>query len=319
MASSSASPPADNNDDSKSLVRLGVGSFGAVYVINGGPVAYKQVHQPAQAPVLLAEYKTLNKIYEHCKPDSFFDLPRALAYNNPLLEHDVRPIVTSGVISIFPTATNAMDRVHALPLDIRSFIKNHFFLPSVREGPLLCRQYFGKVFPPRSAPPKFVNNENFPLDVHRYELLSSRLPALPRAQDVAAGMGEMLGIMHNLAGVDARDAEFVLGGDGAGGCTIFTIDFNQASQPIWHLVREWSKAVEDVGELVQAFFVNDPYYPRSRPDEPLYEAFEEAYLQQYDAEMMPVGLPFLRAIEQEQAARDERAKCVSVKTTELLP
>ncbi|RPD62716.1 hypothetical protein L226DRAFT_324399 [Lentinus tigrinus ALCF2SS1-7] len=317
------SPPlAREESEVAAPVRLGAGSFATVYAISGGPVAYKRVHNIDEASTLQDEYEMLDKIYWCCNTDySFFGIPRALAYNNPLVEPDDggfittdtaasspfcklkprrrsdRPTVTRKLMSVFDAPTYAMDRVHALPWDVRVFLKDKFFPPAVQVGPALCRLYFGKTL--SNDTPKFVNSSNFPLDVHRYGVLRTYMPELPPAEEVAEGMGEMLGWMHNRAGADARDVEFVLGGDGAGGYTFFVIDFNQ--------VRKWSKCVEDVVDLVQPFFVNDPYYPRPRPNDPLYQAFRSGYLEQYGTHTRSIGIAFLDAIEREQASRDQRS------------
>ncbi|CDO74247.1 hypothetical protein BN946_scf184536.g2 [Trametes cinnabarina] len=332
MVSRTTSLPTIADDlETAAPVRLGAGSFATVFVISGGPVVYKQVHTVEHASTLLDEYNTLDKIYSHCHTDSFFAIPRALAFNNPLAEYGGfitstpsppshrrrradRPIVTPAVMHVFDAPVYAMDRVHALPLDVRNFLKEKFFPPAVNVGPALCRLYFGKKYPIITEP-KFVNSQNFPLDADRYAMLRSYLTILPPASEVAEGMGEMLGRMHNVAGVDARDVEFVLGGDGSGGYTFFIIDFNQASLQLSvdvyeatdnDQVRKWSKVVDDVGDIVQPFFANDPYYPRPRPGDDLYEAFKSAYLAQYGSQTKPVGLAFLQAIEREQASRDAR-------------
>ena len=78
---------------------------------------------------------------------------------------------------------------------------------------------------PRS---RFFNTNNFPLDETRYTQLATLFKFLPPAADVARAMGDMLFRLHHLTSVDARDVEFVLGGDGGAGFTFFVIDFNQA-------------------------------------------------------------------------------------------
>ncbi|KAA8911321.1 hypothetical protein FN846DRAFT_450859 [Sphaerosporella brunnea] len=66
---------------------------------------------------------------------------------------------------------------------------------------------------------KSFNTNNFPLDVRRYEWLRATLSQelrvdLPSAEKVVLEMGEMLGRIHWLGGYDARDVEFIMGGDG---------------------------------------------------------------------------------------------------------
>jgi hypothetical protein len=69
-------------------------------------------------------------------------------------------------------------------------------------------------------------------------------------------------------------------------------------------MRQWSKARADIQELVDAFYSNDPYYPRARPDEYLYSQFRLGYLAAYPEEAIEIAHAFLQAIEAEQAIRD---------------
>ena len=71
-------------------------------------------------------------------------------------------------------------------------------------------------------------------------------------------------------------------------------------------MRRWSKTGADIQELVDAFYINDPYYPRARPDERLYNHFSLGYLAVYPEEAIETGNPFLQTIEAEQAMRDSR-------------
>lgn len=69
----------------------------------------------------------------------------------------------------------------------------------------------------------------------------------------------------------------------------------------------WSKTQEDVNQLVDSFFVNDPYYPRPRPQDSLYQAFCTGYMRAHvnnSDEACKLGEAFLRSIEAEQAKRD---------------
>ncbi len=66
---------------------IGRGSFASVYVVLSSLVAFKEVLSEADAPQLQAECDTLAQIYESCHSNSFFSLPRPLAYNNPRDSH----------------------------------------------------------------------------------------------------------------------------------------------------------------------------------------------------------------------------------------
>ena len=58
----------------------------------------------------------------------------------------------------------------------------------------------------------------------------------------------------------------------------------------------------DVTPLVDAFFANDPYYPRPVPGHPLYDIFRQAYLRSCGTERRKGAELFLRSIEERQTA-----------------
>ncbi|THH28733.1 hypothetical protein EUX98_g5459 [Antrodiella citrinella] len=284
--------------DEPSIAKIGAGSFATVYVVRGGPIAYKQ------------------KIYLECQADSFFNIPRPFAFNDPDLHPDgfiscspspipgqrhptsSRPHVTPGLMVPFIKATYAMDRVLAFPYDASKAIVSAYFPANLQDATIsLCRLYFGMIYPTTSRP-RFVTASNFPLDEHRYTKLLESFPEfLQPVRAVAHGMGEMLAKLHYNAGVDGRDIEFVLGGSGGADFVYFVIDFNQ--------IRAWSKG-PDVSTLVSAFFENDPYYPRPVPNNQLYVSFKAGYLEACDPSDMTLAATFLQAIENEQATRSLR-------------
>ena len=58
----------------------------------------------------------------------------------------------------------------------------------------------------------------------------------------------------------------------------------------------------NVSELVDAFFSNDPYYPRPVLQDALYIVFKQAYMGACLAEHRAGAAAFLQAIEARQAA-----------------
>jgi hypothetical protein len=72
-------------------------------------------------------------------------------------------------------------------------------------------------------------------------------------------------------------------------------------------MRPWSRKTDDIHQLVDSFFSNDPYYPRPRSNSPLYQKFCQGYMDVYPKESQEVtelARLFLSAIEAEQAKRD---------------
>jgi hypothetical protein len=71
-------------------------------------------------------------------------------------------------------------------------------------------------------------------------------------------------------------------------------------------MRLWGRIKEDIPTLVDAFFVNDPYYPRPDPEDPLYKRFRTGYMSAYPQapkDAVDLGEAFLSAIEAEQRRR----------------
>ncbi|GLB39115.1 hypothetical protein LshimejAT787_0602770 [Lyophyllum shimeji] len=227
--------------------RLGAGSFASVDVVQEGPAAYKTVHDASGADELLDEYSHLLRLHRTRKPDSFFAIPRPYGYCDPrarslLMEEPPyagpsrrrqRPFLSLSAFDSlsFTTATYVMDRIYELPHAVGDPIREQFYNKDAQSAsaPALCRLYFGEVLDgPATRPGRFFNPANFPLDAARYTALAGPL-ALPPIEDVAAGMGEMLGHLH-WQEVDGQDVEFVMGGDGFDGVRFFAIDFNQESE-----------------------------------------------------------------------------------------
>ncbi|KAI6101439.1 hypothetical protein EDD16DRAFT_1650482 [Pisolithus croceorrhizus] len=310
------------------LLTIGRGSFASVSVLTGRPVAFKHVIVPAKEKKqeLLKEFDTLRRIYDSCNGNSFFAIPRPFAFYDPDNPESFRtvngfprfdrrrgtvpPFITQNNFKLMhlETAAYAMDHVQPLPLEFAYLVRSLFYPEHAGDAPnpSLCRIYFGKVISEvgrGGRPNRFFNSANFPLDVARYRriLENSCAGEYPSVEDITFGMGEMLGRLHWCAGYDGRDIEFVLGGIAFSAISFYVIDFNQ--------VRSWKKTSEDVPTLVEAFFTNDPYYPRPIRGDPLYAQFKGGYLSAYPT-TSPLAIQlandFLCAIEAEQAKRASR-------------
>lgn len=236
------------------FVTIGRGSFASVSVLTGHPIAFKHVILPERSQELRKEFDTLLSIYGSCDTDSFFAIPRPLAFYDPSTpasfvapprsphstsrRRPLRPRVTEGDFKMLnlDTAAFAMDHVPPLSLVVADTVRKLFYPPnsSTARSPSLCRVYFGKVISEvgkDGGPNRFFNSANFPLDVDRYQMIKALDHAdecgYPDVQEIVFGMGEMLGRLHWRAGYDARDVEFVMGGASFSGVALFVIDFNQ--------------------------------------------------------------------------------------------
>ncbi|CAA7267110.1 unnamed protein product [Cyclocybe aegerita] len=296
-------------------VCIGRGSFAGVYLVSAKLWVFKVVQNAQDAAAISHEYDACRTLFQCCNNNSFFAVPRALALNVPRIDdtcatflmppqlsprlqasrRPIRHIVREGEFSPFDKAAYALDRVHDLPTGVKAYLRQCYFPSSVTVGPSLCRLYFGKEVPISTQPPRFINSQNFPLDVRRYEALFEKFPEdLDPVEKVAEGMGEMLGRIHAWASYDGRDIEFVLGGNGFSSFSFWVIDFNQ--------MRKWTKQDSDIETLTSAFFSNDPYYPRPRSSDALYATFKTGYLSAFSGDLVPWGNAFLAAIEDEASS-----------------
>ena len=76
-------------------------------------------------------------------------------------------------------------------------------------------------------------------------------------------------------------------------------------------MRPWSRKKNDIHQLVEAFFSNDPYYPRPRPEDSLYQKFCLGYMEVHlkeSKEAAELAEVFLHTIEAEQAKRDSAVR-----------
>ena len=69
-------------------------------------------------------------------------------------------------------------------------------------------------------------------------------------------------------------------------------------------MRAFNKAHGDVAELADAFFTNDPYYPRPVPSDALYRAFKEGYMNSCPVDYRTRAALFLQAIEARWSERN---------------
>ena len=143
---------------------------------------------------LKTEFEVLRSLYGFCNTESFFGIPRTLAFydphkstsfisggGSPPSESRRRPprsLVSEGDFKLLEldTAAYAMDQVLPLPLLTAKTIRTTFYPPNMPNAsdPTLCRLYFGKVIKelgPGGRPNRFFNSANFSLDVSRYRKL----------------------------------------------------------------------------------------------------------------------------------------------------
>lgn len=174
----------------------------------------------------------------------------------------------------------------------------------------LARIYLGRRRGANDPPPRNFTLRNFNLCLD--QMIELDLPI----QYYARAIGQALAIMHWSANVDGYDVEFVLGSEGETTYTqdichslgpsaeqvakmpphtdldsmirsksqprtsrIWVLDFNLCS--IWEERMGLERPDDLIAHLVEAFFENDPYYPRPsqdpEPEKTLWFTFSESY------------------------------------------
>lgn len=71
-------------------------------------------------------------------------------------------------------------------------------------------------------------------------------------------------------------------------------------------MRPWTREKAEINLVVDSFFQNDPYYPRPRTTDPLYQQFCKGYTSAYSEDGQALASAVLQAFRQEQAQRDLR-------------
>ncbi|KAM5545179.1 hypothetical protein V8D89_001290 [Ganoderma adspersum] len=311
----------ESSQEPTTPTRIGAGSFATVFASPGRPLAIKVAHAPDHTAQVEWEFTSLQAVLTATENNTyaFFMVPRPLAFYDPQTQKLLFPVGLSPPSDEATTGRRrapqqrpftpeffsnlperpcyVMDRAAPLPPGAAQRIRAHFY-PTRAAGsvpsPSICRLYFGKELRPSA----FVNPVNFPLDAARYDLFrdGDDDPDIPPKDEVAAGMGETLALIHWQAGYDARDVEFVMAGaQDSAGLRFYVIDFNQ--------MRAFDRDEGDVSELVDAFFVNDPYYPRPVPSDVLYDSFKRGYVSACPSNLGERAALFLQAIETRQAEK----------------
>jgi hypothetical protein len=210
------------------------------------------------------------------------------------------------------TLVFSMTRVYPLPSALKAKLIDLFCPPHlkeknpglVRRGHHLARLLLGRPEPNanRAAYQKFFDTYNFPLTRGRAEQLGINTVLL------SGEMGRMLAQLHMTARNDARDIEVVLGANIVNPALnprarreprAWVIDFNQ--------VKEFNFTENQIPLLVDAFLANDPYFPRARSADSLYNTFSKAYQEECNkiGEVAgQLGQKFLIALEVEQLRKD---------------
>ena len=232
-----------------------------------------------------------------------------------------------------PTDVLETERIFPLPKIIRDSLIDRYCAPEARSAAkanannrdCLIRLYLG-IRRSYISSPSFFSIRNFEADLNIVDELG-----IDKIQHAAA-MGLALAGMHWIAKTDAADVEFVLGSQPdhldltsvprtknlpMRTSTDRILDFKKRSNRLWLLdfnqCRAMAMTEAGVIDAVEAFWNNDPYYPRpvppGHPDEELWIVFQECYLiksnelMDSEARSRNLALKFIAGLEWEAGNR----------------
>jgi len=173
----------------------------------------------------------------------------------------------------------------------------------------LIRLYLGRVPGSSAKALQKASDTDPPIDLDQYRRLRDELAGvleIPKAEEVCRAMGIMLGRVHWGAGVNGRDAELCLAGDGEGGVRLVIFDWNMVSHMItlegeltikcqrWIIRHPLTSGVKvtdlPFGEYASETMISgakrlatliancESYYPRPRQTD-IYPSFKKGYEQ----------------------------------------
>ncbi|KAK3994537.1 hypothetical protein QBC44DRAFT_340714 [Cladorrhinum sp. PSN332] len=313
--SSSSSPNAERHtraqlEGSQTFRKIGAGACGAIFAQDGASVVFKMAKSNDHSE-LWSDYVMHTEIFNHFGrfiiddfrvPECYYFVPRDkeeyFNKNRGIVE------AAEGVCNL-PSSVLVTERIHPLPHSTRDHLIENYCAPRIQEEAradpankdCLVRVYLGSMQGRTRRGCFSLRN----LKLHLNQLLDLNLDV----GKLARRMGTALAVMHWAAKTDARDVEFVLGSSAkvsqalgpeqlktakplsyTGPASLahedffvrvtelFVLDFNQ--------VRVITLDDEGVAMAVDAWRINDPYYPRplgeTGAEREIWKAFVMSYL-----------------------------------------
>ncbi|RMZ86874.1 hypothetical protein DV736_g5901, partial [Chaetothyriales sp. CBS 134916] len=289
---------------------IGQGSFGTVYEQTGTPYIFKGEIHPSLGENLLWEelvsHKVINEAFESIKMLGInVHVPKVTDYitedDLEWWEEHIEKFAEDN--KNLPERRDLIkaERIYPVPQIIRESLINVYCPDAVKNAAgaskankdCLVRLYLGKDTDGRQS--RFFTLRNFRLHKNQMEKLGLNLKLFAEA------MGQALAVIHWIAGTDARDVEFVLGSSPTEVHDIIPnskelrkmlprsklqpqvkgFHFEKRLVHIWCLdfnqVQHITLDTAGVQMCVDAFFANDPYYPRPGSTA-LWATFSNSYL-----------------------------------------
>ncbi|KAL7892233.1 zinc finger domain-containing protein [Trichoderma sp. SZMC 28014] len=299
--------PAINHDD-LSYRKIGAGSCGAIFAQEGQPFVVKVAKSNSNSlwsdytmHACIADQFRIWNVAEIKIPACYYFVPRGNSYfhYNPALQQAAEKECN------MPKSALVTERIFPLPLRTRNILIDIFCGEQAKDvarhepanRDCLVRVYLGSMW---GVIGRHFSLRNFKL--HLNQMAHLQMDAKVMAGRIAIA----LAVMHWAAKTDARDVEFVLGGSSQKiSAPIFGRDVQPADEPIytgpaskahddffarttdlWVLdfnqVQPITMDEEGVATAVEAYKLNDPYFPRplreSRIEKVVWNEFVEQYL-----------------------------------------
>ncbi|PSN66029.1 hypothetical protein BS50DRAFT_469831, partial [Corynespora cassiicola Philippines] len=297
---------------------IGAGTCGKVFEVPGTTDIFKVANHPGESTDTLWEdyisHLTICEIWDRIGRQNIqIQVPRVRyfvgAYDKEFWDNNLKRFPKNEQLV---SNTLCTERVLPLAKPIRESLINQYCKPqlvqkikqSEPDNDCLVRVYLGKRR--RSErPTMFFSLRNYNLHLDQMEELGLDTHGL------ASNIAEALAIVHWGAHLDADDVEFVLGSAPIRATDTAFIptpklsakdlknqkrntstwsthvdNFRYRVTHLWMLdfnrCKEFSPSKSGLEQLVNAFFKNDPYYPRplakSQKDQQLWQAFKDSYL-----------------------------------------
>ncbi|CAG9991528.1 unnamed protein product [Clonostachys byssicola] len=296
-------------------VEIGKGQCGTIFALNGTDTVAKIPNSTEKVDELFTDFRihylviqAMNEVDTKLRMD--INVPELRTWVSPAIQAFwARYGLRSPQYIDAKSFALVSDRVFPVPLPVRDALVDVLCPPAIRKQKqvflakpenqnCLIRLYLGRREITKAK--KNIQNirlQNFPLHVNEMEDLGLDTGSFAQV------MAQTLAILHWKAGVDGNDVEFILGSspvstrlpsraevmssdkDSFG--THFRFDFGRRSLPLWLIDFNQCSTFEDneagLKKIVDAFFWNDPYYPRpnstNAQDQNLWATFSQRYLE----------------------------------------
>ncbi|KAL9608250.1 MAG: hypothetical protein Q9167_006902 [Letrouitia subvulpina] len=289
---------------------IGIGMCAEVFHQPGTDVVLKRAFRPLEGQ-LWNDYEWHRKIYEgvtHTFDHSWRLLAIAKPYRYLRTQVDEERRARNRVKwpPILRETTELLEAqlIPSLPEDVRYAIVDRYCPPYQQEAAkndpanrdCLVRVYLGRRCGNHQAKPDRFSLRNFEADLKVFGELGLSTETYSYAKMMAIALAEL----HWSVGANAAGVEFVLGGANLSRTLVDLKEQEQELPPhsttggksraahLWLLDFNQCGEIENdkagVQNAVEAFWQNEPYYPRpvpvGHPDADLWEAFKEEYLTQ---------------------------------------